>query len=94
MPNRNIITQEHFTYSNHKTSTCNGGVGGNEDITDDEWGKVVQLEECAGFCVFLAVFSCSLKFLGWEHVAGEGLVEDFADHCALYRIIIINIWVM
>lgn len=43
MPDWDVVAYEDLTFENKWESTCNGGIGCNEDITNDQWGQIVQL---------------------------------------------------
>jgi hypothetical protein len=81
MPDRNIIPKEDLTCGNEKKITCNGRIGCNKDVTNDDRGQIVQLEHCAGFGILFGILADGLEFLGGEHVAEKGAIEYFVDHC-------------
>lgn len=80
MPDRNTVTKEDLTFKIDKKITCNCSIGGNKDITTNDWFQIVELEHCAGFGILFGILADGLKFFSGEHVAEKGAIEYFVNH--------------
>lgn len=59
-----LLPKKTSPIANEKNQTCNGSVGCDKHITDDDWTEIVQMQHCSSFGVFLCVFSSSFELFG------------------------------
>jgi hypothetical protein len=94
MPDRNIVTKEDLTFEIDKKITCNGSIGGNKNIANNDWSQIVELEHCSGFGILFGILADSLKFFGGEHVTEKGAIEYFVDHGVVSNYYRVNIYTL